>query len=153
MKSHATAKPSAEHAVMSVLSDLVDGTVAEIATAGKLGRSTVSKALAKLESAGEVKRREGGRDGARRLPDRWRLARRRARKTRSPAGGRLRPGQLDGLVLGYMREHATGGPLGPTAVAKGLGRSAGAVGNCLARLAADRHVRQTSKHPRRYTVR
>lgn len=152
MKSKAT-RPSAEQAVMRVLSDQGDGTVTEIAAAGELGRSTVSKALAKLESAGKVKRRDGAREGARRLPDRWRLARRAARKTRQPAGARLRPGQLDGIVLGYMREHATDGPLGPTAVAKGLGRSSGAVGNCLARLAADRQVRQTSKHPRRYTVR
>ncbi len=36
------------------------------------------------------------------------------------------------IVLNYMRKHATDEPLGATAVAKGLRRSSGAVGNCLA---------------------
>jgi hypothetical protein len=49
---------------------------------------------------------------------------------------RLRPGELDGLVLSYLCQHKQDGPLTATAVAKGLGgRSAGAVSNCLARLA------------------
>jgi hypothetical protein len=39
--------------------------------------------------------------------------------------------------------------LGATAVANGLGRSSGAVGNCLARLAAAGQVRQVSERPRR----
>lgn len=145
-----TTTPSAEQTVMSVLADRTEATAAEIATAGKLGRSTVSKTLVKLESAGKVRRSEGGRDGSRRLPDRWRLARSRARKAHTPASNRLRPGQLDGLVLDYIRRHATDEPLGPTAIAKGLGRSSGAVGNCLRRLAAARQVHQTSKQPRRY---
>jgi DNA-binding IclR family transcriptional regulator len=145
-----TNKPSAEQAVMDALSDQTDATAADIAATAKLGRSTVSKALVKLESAGKVKRSEGGRDGARRLPDRWSLARSQARKTRQATDDRLRPGQLDGLVLDYMREHATDEPLGPTAVAKGLGRSSGAVGNCLQRLATAGQVRQTGEHPRRY---
>jgi DNA-binding transcriptional ArsR family regulator len=145
-----TTKPSAEQTVMNVLSGQPNVTAAEIATAGKLGRSTVSKTLGKLESAGKVRRSEGGRAGSRRLPDRWRLARSRDRKASQPAGDRLRPGQLDGLVLDYMHKHATGEPLGPTAVAKGLGRSSGAVGNCLKRLAGTGQVRQTSKQPRGY---
>jgi nitric oxide reductase NorQ protein len=69
---------------------------------------------------------------------------------RDPVLGR--PGQLDGLVLDYMRKQATKEPLGPTAVAKGLGRSSGAVGNCLKRLAAAGHVRQAGEHPLRYTA-
>lgn len=60
------------------------------------------------------------------------------------------PWQLDGLVLDYMRKHATDEPLGPTAIAKGLGRSSGAVANCLARLASTKHVRKVSERPRRY---
>ena len=55
-----TTKPaSAEQTVINVLSGQPDATAAEIATAGKLGRSTVSKTLAKLESAGKVTRSEG----------------------------------------------------------------------------------------------
>src|SRR5690349_10856551 len=47
---------------------------------------------------------------------------------------RLRPGQLDGLVLGYMKKHKGELPVGPTVVARGIKRSSGAVGNCLGRL-------------------
>jgi len=146
-----TNRPSAEQAVISVLADHPNATDAETAVAGKLGRSTVSKTLTKLESAGKVKRSVGGRDGARRLPDRWSLVP--GHEGRQPASAdRLRPGQLDGLVLVYMREQATKEPLGPTAVAKGLGRSSAAVGNCLKRLAAAGHVRQAGEHPLRYTA-
>jgi hypothetical protein len=50
----------------------------------------------------------------------------------SAAKKRLRPGDLDGLVLAYMRKHEAEWPLTATAIAKGLGgRSAGAVANCL----------------------
>ena len=68
-------------------------------------------------------------------------------------GTRLRPGQLDGLVLAYLREHQTDGPLTATSVAKGLGgRSAGAASNCLARLARDGKARQATKTPRAYVL-
>jgi DNA repair ATPase RecN len=67
---------------------------------------------------------------------------------------RLGPGELDGLVLAYLRNRAQHGPLTATAIAKGLGgRSAGAVANCLARLARDRKVRQVTKAPRAYAYR
>ena len=46
---------------------------------------------------------------------------------------RLRPGELDGLVLTYMRRHEDEGPLSASAIVKGLGRSSGAVANCLTR--------------------
>ena len=69
----------------------------------------------------------------------------------SADGTRLRPGQLDGLVLSYLREHKADGPLTATAIAKGLGgRSAGAVANCLARLAKQKKVRRVKKAPRAY---
>lgn len=147
-----TNKPSAEQTVMSILGDQADATSVEIATAGKRGRSTVSRALAKLESAGQVRRSAGRREGARRQPDRWALTTRRKSSSRGKAttGERLRPGQLDGLVLEYLRNHADDGPLGPSAVATGLRRSSGAVRNCLARLAVAGQVRETSKSPRRY---
>lgn len=66
---------------------------------------------------------------------------------------RLRPGQLDGLVLGYLRKHKGDGPLTATTIAKGLGgRSAGAVANCLGRLAKEGQLRQAKKRPRSYLL-
>ena len=47
---------------------------------------------------------------------------------------RLRPGELDGLVLSYLCKHRKEGPLTATAVGKGIGRSPGAVANHLKRL-------------------
>jgi hypothetical protein len=65
---------------------------------------------------------------------------------------RLRPGQLDGLVLGYMKKHKGELPLTPTKVARGIKRSSGAVGNCLGRLEKEEKVRLTDKKPRRYDL-
>jgi hypothetical protein len=66
---------------------------------------------------------------------------------------RLRPGELDGLVLAYLKKHPEDGPLTATSVAKGLGgRSAGAVANCLGRLAKERRVRQAKRKPRAYVI-
>ena len=71
----------------------------------------------------------------------------------SAVSTRLRPGQLDGLVLAYLREHKADGPLTATAVAKGLGgRSVGAVSNCLGRLAKERKVKQAKRKPRAYVA-
>jgi DNA-binding transcriptional ArsR family regulator len=98
-------------------------TGAEIATATGLGRSTLGKALAALERAGVVRRHLGGRDGPRRIADRWSIGHSEEPSPLAPSALRLRPGQLDGLV---------------------------AVGNCLTRLAAAGRVRQVSDKPRRY---
>jgi hypothetical protein len=65
---------------------------------------------------------------------------------------RLRPGELDGLVLAYLAEHRGDGPLTATAIGKGIGRSAGAVANCLVWLAKDKKVRQAKKRPRGYVL-
>lgn len=65
-------------------------------------------------------------------------------------GTRLRPGELDGQVLAYMRRH--NGLLTASAIGKGIERSAGAIANCLARLAKDRKARQAKKHPRAYVL-
>lgn len=65
---------------------------------------------------------------------------------------RLRPGQLDPLVLAYMRKHKADAPLTATAVGKGLGRSAGAVANCLVRLTQEGKVRQEKRKPRAYAL-
>ncbi len=66
---------------------------------------------------------------------------------------RLRPGQLDGLVLGYMKKHKGELPATATEVARAIKRSSGAVGNCLDRLEAAEKVRLTEKKPRRYGLR
>jgi len=66
---------------------------------------------------------------------------------------RLRPGQLEPLVFDYLKAHRKQAPLTATSIAKGLGgRSAGAVANCLSRLAEDGKVRQATGRPRRYVI-
>ncbi|MGN6256075.1 MAG: hypothetical protein ACTHO8_14015 [Solirubrobacterales bacterium] len=65
---------------------------------------------------------------------------------------RLRPGQLDGLVLGYMKKHKGELPVSPSTVAHGIKRSSGAVGNCLGRLDKGGRVKLTNKKPRRYDL-
>jgi len=153
-----TMRSSTEQRVMRALSSTSEATAAELASTTGLGRSTVGKALVKLERSGKAHRVVGGRQGATRRPDRWRKAGKRAtalslpRSARRPPGEdatRLRSGQLDALVVAYVNEHA-GEPLGPVAVAKGLARSSGAVANCLARLAAAGRVRELGERPRRY---
>jgi hypothetical protein len=66
---------------------------------------------------------------------------------------RLRAGELDPLVLGYLRKHEADGPLTASAVARGIKRSSGAVANSLARLAKAEKVRQAKKKPRAYAMR
>jgi DNA-binding IclR family transcriptional regulator len=65
---------------------------------------------------------------------------------------RLRAGELDGLVLAYLRRHKAEGALTASAIAKGIGRSSGAVANCLTRLAKKKRVRQAKKKPRAYIL-
>lgn len=146
------AKPPSDEAITKALAAQGELTSAELAATAGLGRSTVTKTLAALERAGKVRRRPGGSEGGRRLPDRWSLA---PSGQRGPNAGsssteRLRPGQLNGLVLDFLNTHDRDASLGITAVAKGLGRSAGAIGNCLSRLVAAGRVRQVGDHPRRY---
>jgi Sugar-specific transcriptional regulator TrmB len=174
-----SAKPASEQAALKALAANPEATAAEVAAAANFGRSTASKVLARLTSSGEVRRIEGGRNGARRLPDRFALAsaeptadggkpkaaedaepraaddgKPKAAEDAKPkvAGEHLKPGQLDELVLAYLKENADSGPHGPTTVAKALVRSSGAVGNCLVRLTNAKRVRQDSEKPRRYSL-
>ena len=158
-----TEKPTSEQAALNALAANPEATAAEVAAAANVGRSTASKVLAWLTSSGEVRRTEGGRDGARRLPDRFALAsavpaadddKPKAAEDAEPkaAGEHLKPGQLDELVLAYLKENADSGPHGPTTVAKALVRSSGAVGSCLVRLTKAEQVRQDSEKPRRYSL-
>ena len=158
-----TEKSASEQAILKALAANPDATAAEVAAAANVGLSTASKILARLASAGEVRRTEGGRDGARRLPDRFALASAEpATKAAKPkvaadakpkaTGEHLKPGQLDGLVLAYLKKNADSGPHGPTAVARALNRSSGVVGNCLVRLTKAKQVRQDNEKPRRYSL-
>jgi hypothetical protein len=144
-------KPPAEQTVTDALASHPDTTAAELATTTGLGRSTVGKALAKLERARTARRSTERAPSGGRQPDRWSLSIDTPRQQKS--GERLHPGQLDELVLDYLRNNADNAPLGPTAIAKGLRRSSGAVGNCLARLASAGRVREVSERPRRYKTR
>jgi MarR family len=149
-----TEKSASERAVLKTLAAKPGATAAEVAVGVGVGRSTASKVLAVLASSGEVRRTESWRDGGRRLPDRFSLASAvpAARTARLKAAGEhLKPGQLDGLVLAYLKKNASNGPHGPTAVARAE-RSNGAVGNCLVRLTKTKQVRLDNDKPRRYSL-
>jgi hypothetical protein len=55
-------------------------------------------------------------------------------------------------VLSYLCKHEKDGPLTATTIGKGIGRSPGAVANCLARLAKVKQVRLAKKAPRAYAM-
>lgn len=160
-----TKTPPAKQAILEVLKVEPQASVAQIAVSAGVGRSTAGKLLAHLASDGEVRRTEGGRDGKRRLPDLWSLAGQHptandadskpASATESKPSGeadRLKPGQLEPLVLAYLKENAASGPHGATTVATALGRSSGAVANCLVRLTEAKKAREVSAKPRRYDL-
>lgn len=143
--------------VLEALGRHPGATVAELAEAAGIGRSTASKALAALEDEGKVRRLPGGREGGRRRADHWAPP---EATTPSRAGKvpgeptpaeRLRPGALGTLVVEYLTTHAEEA-LGPAAVGKALGRSQGAVANALARLAEAGTVTVVSASPRRYRL-
>ncbi len=157
-----------------------EATVIELAETAGVGRSTAAKCLAALEAAGTARRVPGGRDGGRRVADRWvRVKPLRPADQLSVSGSdsdrpvetgtiagdviedgmivgngvraaRLAKGELAALVVGYLSAHP--GELGPTAVGKALGRSPGAVANALQRLQVDGRVRLVSESPRRYCI-
>lgn len=164
-------KQAPADAVATALAARPGATAAALAEAAAISRSSAAKALAAMEQQGRARRVLGGRDGGRRLADRWHPAGSVAEEV-SPAeppivhGGepgpveaepaevtadRLGKGALRSLVLDYLAAYRGPEGLGPTAIAKGLGgRSSGAVGNALARLEADGRVRLVGKSPRRY---
>jgi hypothetical protein len=160
-----TTTPPAKQAILEVLKVEPQASVAQIAVSAGVGRSTAGKLLVQLESDGKVRRIPGGRDGKRRLPDLWSLSSQQpvandaSAKPASATDGkpsgdadRLKPGQLEPLVLAYLKTNADSAPHGPTTVAKALKRSSGAVGNCLVRLTAANKVKQVSDKPRRYSL-
>ncbi|HEV2637191.1 MAG TPA: hypothetical protein VGX23_18705 [Actinocrinis sp.] len=66
-----TALPPAALTVASLLSPETGASIAALAEKAGLSRTTASKALTALESAGTARREDGGRAGAHRAPDRW----------------------------------------------------------------------------------
>jgi len=87
--------------------------------------------------------------------DRARVGRPKAAKATGRRNGhkkRLRPGELDALVLTHMRENEKDLPMTPTAIARSIGRSSGAVGNCLGRLAKAKKARLAKQAPREYDL-
>lgn len=135
-------KPTAAVKLREALALHPGSTTAELAKISGLSRATVAKQLTTLQKAGDATATDGTRNGRRGRPaSRWSLT----GQTERP---RLRPGGLDALVLKHMR--GLDGPVGPTAVGKALDRSAGAVANCMTRLARTGQLMQTNKKPRRY---
>lgn len=157
-----TNRGSAPEAVAAVLATHAGATAAELAAAAGIGQSTAAKALAALEADGAVRRIPGGRgEAGRRQPDRWNATEPAApakavpdgdpRTEAEPEAGRLGRGELAGLVLDFLAARP-GEAVGPAAVAKSLGRSAGAVSNALGRLAEAGTIKLVADSPRRYRL-
>jgi hypothetical protein len=159
--------------------------------------------LGRLTEAGAFSRHEGGRDGRKRLPDRFTLkgvelpaayakhvggdaSSKPAAKPASgkphkakpvglssgkrptssnPSGGkasgsgkasdkpeRLKAGGLEPLVLDYLKESTDTAPHGPSQVAQALGRSSGAVSNCLVRLTKAKKTKRVGTKRQRYDL-
>lgn len=136
-------------AILAAIAGRPSATTVEVTDAVGLGRSTVTKALALLDAEGLVARQPGGRDGPRRLPDRWTAATAADAPADDAQGQRLGKGQLAGMVLDYLR--ANPGEHTPTSVAKALGgKSAGAVANALDKFTGTGEVVESCPKPRRY---
>jgi hypothetical protein len=65
---------------------------------------------------------------------------------------RLAPGELDKLVLGYMRRQKKDAPHTASAIGKAIKRSSGAVANCLGRQEKQKKVRLVKPKPREYEL-
>jgi hypothetical protein len=193
-------KPSHDETVTKAVKEHPGATIEGIAQQAGIARSTAGKVLGRLTEAGETIRHEGGRDGRKRLPDRFTLkgvelpaayakhvgGEESSKPAAKPASGepgkpkpagsrsgkrstsgkalgsgkasasdkpeRLKAGGLEPLVLAYLKEHKGDAPHGPSKVAKALGRSSGAVGNCLARLTREKKAKQVGDKPLRYDL-
>ncbi len=175
----ATQKVSPEQ-VLDALGARPGSSAVGLAEALGIGHSTAAKHLASLEAKGAARRDPGGRDGARRLADRWYVTVEAdsapgdsdggadrvdgSESEASAPGGRLgrgalgardaaarlRRGELRDLVVEHLRAHP--GEVSPAQLSRVLGHSAGAIGNALEKAAAAGEVALTSDHPRRYSA-
>ena len=145
-------KTTTSERVLAELSEEDGRTAGESATATSLGQSTVGKALGAFESEGRVRRIVGGREGGRRIADRWLLAGKPASHVANgkPEGAkaRLGRGELLDRVLAALRAAAQ--PIGPSALAGSLGHSSGAIANALERLVEADLARRVGDSPKRY---
>lgn len=154
-----TETTKATESICEALSAHGEITVSELAEMTGLGRSTVGKALAALETEGRAVRTPGERQGGKRAPDVWSAAGAVEESTtavdvRTSEGDaepsdRLAKGALRTLVLEHLQANA-GESFTPTAVGKALHRSSGAVGNALDKLATHGAVAKVGDKPRRY---
>ena len=164
--------------ILDALAARPGASAAGLAEALGIGQSTAAKHLASLEATGAARREPGGRNGARRLADRWYVVAEAesgdtdgaadpvavAEEEASMSGGRLgrgalgvrdatarlRRGELRDLVVEHLRAHP--GEVSPAQLSRALGHSAGAIGNALVKLADAGQVVRTSDHPRRYAA-
>lgn len=175
-------KPSTTEALLAALEAHPGSTTADLADHAGIGKSTAAKALVRLEGEQRAVRQHRDRDQAgRREPDLWSVAlpvasdptaptpkdalkaeaapkaeatpkAEAASKAEAAPGTkeRLGKGQLRQLVLGHLA--AAGEPQSPSGVAKAIGHSAGAITNCLERLAKSGEVSEISQKPRRYAA-
>jgi DNA-binding MarR family transcriptional regulator len=175
----ATTNKVSPEQVLDTLTAHPGATSAELAEVLGIGQSTAAKHLAALEAAGTARREPGGRDGGRRLADRWTTIGAgpdaavtddaAAAGPEGPSNGdsaasdgatggeaaasaeRLGRGALGVLVREYLAARP-GEDLGPTQIGKALGRSQGAVSNALGRLEAAGEAELVSAVPRRYRI-
>ena len=171
----ATTNKVSPEQVLDVLTAHPGVTSAELAEVLGIGQSTAAKHLAALEAASTASREPGGRDGGRRLADRWSATTPEpATSTEDPqpegqdapavaaandtegaeqrrSADRLGRGALGTLVREYLAARP-GEELGPTQIGKALGRSQGAVSNALARMEAAGEAELVSPAPRRYRI-
>jgi DNA-binding transcriptional ArsR family regulator len=111
-------------AILKALRAAPGATVAELAEASGVSRSTAGKVLQGLERDGLVERTPGGQAAGRRLPDRFEAP---ASAPTAEPSERLRSGELGSLVLDDLGRRSE--PVSPSAIAKSLGRSGGAIAN------------------------
>ena len=130
-------------------------TVADLAETLGIGQLTAAKHLATLEAAGTARREPGGRDGGRRVADRWSATASAADDAANDdpvrSTDRLVRGELGTLVRAYLAARP-GEDHGSAQIGKALGRSQGAVSNTLARLEAGGDAQLVSASPRRYRI-
>jgi hypothetical protein len=176
----ATSTQSPNESILEGLQHYPQATAAELAEAIGIGKSTATRYLAALEVEGKAVRTPGGWEDGKRFSDRWSLVPEDSEPTGTPTvttvtgakgppkaasaaavatlpsnpadpGGRLRKGVLATMVLDHLSAHPSE-TFGPSALAKVLDRSGGAISNALAAMAVRGEVTLVSDKPRRYRI-
>lgn len=134
-----------EASVLAALRAHPGGTVAEIARAAGVGRSTAGKVLVTAEQRGHARRTPGSLERGGRTPDRWNPA------SDVAKSARLGRGALRDMVAEFLAAQP-GTEFSPVTLGKALGRSSGAIANALTKLTATGQAIQTSERPARYAA-